>query len=543
MFAGEDIIKYQDLLELNPDVDAWCFLPGTKVLDWNGRLTPIEEVRESLALMGRHGEPVVVEEVHPVRQVDEEVITLDVEGVPSGLMPGVTREHPFWVAADLRCSLPSRKTRRCHPDKARTSYPCSDCTKAPEVKAGWVAASDIKKGDYVAIPVPPSSPDVGISNPQRARLLGLYLAEGHLSLNRKKDPIAGVAWSFHEDEMGLLDQVEKGVKNQFGLKTFRYPTTGRCTQIRAHGSRISEWFHEHGGRYSHAKKMSSEVWSWSDQDKMEILVGWLLGDGHARNPDPTDRVRTEVMGGTVSPQLASQLYLLALSLGLRPSYHIRPGRTDVEICGMVCDTREFHVLSFYGDDGEKLAKKMGVVFNSRTKTRVSGFFHDGMYFARVQEVGRKHYQGPVYNMRTSTEEYVAGMLVTHNCFGHWHKNQGAVEIAPGKWVVNIGSLTRGSLSEDNVDRIPQVAVLTFTDKIEIETRNLKVKPAEEVFDLAKRDREEARTMTIDAFVQQVQDSLINTADKKDLVEVVRGMEEVPAKVRDKTLEYMSKAER
>lgn len=129
------------------------------------------------------------------------------------------------------------------------------------------------------------------------------------------------------------------------------------------------------------------------------------------------------------------------------------------------------------------------------------------------------------------------------CFGHWHKNQGVVEIAPGKWVVNIGSLTRGSLSEDNVDRIPQVAVLTFTDKIEIETRNLKVKPAEEVFDLAKRDREEARTMTIDAFVQQVQDSLINTADKKDLVEVVRGMEEVPAKVRDKTLEYMSKAER
>lgn len=126
-------------------------------------------------------------------------------------------------------------------------------------------------------------------------------------------------------------------------------------------------------------------------------------------------------------------------------------------------------------------------------------------------------------------------------FGHWHKNQGVVEIAPGKWVVNIGSLTRGSLSEDNVDRIPQVAVLTFTDKVEIETRDLKVKPAKEVFDLDKRDREEARTMTIDAFVQNVQESLARTANKEDLTEVVKGMDEVPAKVRDKTLFFMEKA--
>ena len=53
-------------------------------------------------------------------------------------------------------------------------------------------------------------------------------------------------------------------------------------------------------------------------------------------------------------------------------------------------------------------------------------------------------------------------------FGHWHKNQGVEEIG-GKQFVNIGSLTRGSLSQDNLDRVPAAAVLRCTEKgVEVE---------------------------------------------------------------------------
>lgn len=546
MFKSEDIIKYDQLLQLAPDVDVWCFLPGTKVLDWNGRSIPIEEVRDSLALLGRHGEPVVVEEVHPVRQVDEEIVKLDVEGVPTVLMPGVTGEHPFWVAKGLKCYLPSRRTRRCHPDKTRISYPCSTCTQAPVVQAGWLEASKIQEGDYVAVPVPAPLPVVGISNPQRARLLGLYLAEGHILLNRAKEPKAGVAWSFHENELDLLDQVAEGVSSQFGLNTNRCSMTGACTQIRACGAELAKWFSDYGGRYSHAKSFSSEVWSWSAVDKMEMLLGWLLGDGHARDPEKPGRIRTEVMGATVSPQLASQMYLLALNLGLRPSYSTRPPKKNVEICGRVCDQRECHIISFYGDDGEHLANLMGVEFQPRTKTKVAGFFYDGMYFARVRSVIRERYCGPVYNMRTSTEEYVAGMLVTHNCFGHWHKDQGITEIAENKWVINLGSLTRGTLAQDDIEREPSVACLTFGGtgsggRIQIEKIPLEISPAKAVFDLTKRTKEEAREMVVDAFVESVQKELQSKSDKP-FKEIVSEMESVPHKVRERVLEYIEKAE-
>lgn len=545
MFKGEDILKYDELADINPGIDVWCFLPGTKVLDWNGRQFPIEEVRGSLALMGRHGEPVVVEEIHPVRQVDEEIVKLDVEGVPGGLMPGVTGEHPFWVARDLKCHLPSRRTRRCHPDKIRNSHPCSACTKSPSVQAGWLQSSEIQEGDYVAVPVPSPPSVAGISNPQRARLLGLYLAEGHIILNRTKEPVAGVAWSFHEEETELADVVRKAVASQFGLETKNHPTTGACTQVCAYGADIAGWFQEQGGRYSHSKSFSSSVWSWSAADKMELLLGWLLGDGHARDPEKPGRIRTEVMAGTASPQLASQMYLLALSLGLRPSYSVRPAKEEVEINGRVCDVREFHVISFYGDDGERLARLMGVEFQPRTKTKIAGFFHDGMYFARVRAVSRERYRGPVYNMRTSNEEYVAGMLVTHNCFGHWHKNQGITEVKGGKHVVNVGSLTRGSLTEDNIQREPGVVVMGFWPRDRgvpptLEFVKIKIAPASEVFDMEKRTIEETRAMTVDAFVESVKTALESSSDRP-FSEMIDDMD-LPHKVKERTLEYIQNAE-
>lgn len=127
------------------------------------------------------------------------------------------------------------------------------------------------------------------------------------------------------------------------------------------------------------------------------------------------------------------------------------------------------------------------------------------------------------------------------CFGHWHKNQGVVEIAPGKWVVNIGSLTRGSLNQDNVDRIPAVAIMSFEESgVTIETRNLEVKPASEVFDMEKRVREEERAMTMDAFVTKIQTNLQKNEEKAPLEDAVRGMD-LPAKVRDRSLFYMEKA--
>jgi hypothetical protein len=120
-------------------------------------------------------------------------------------------------------------------------------------------------------------------------------------------------------------------------------------------------------------------------------------------------------------------------------------------------------------------------------------------------------------------------------FGHWHKNQGIQQLNNGQWVVNIGSLSRGSLCEDNIDRIPSVALIKVTDKIEIEEIPLKVKPASEVFDLEKREREEERSAIVSSFIEKLSLMKEKDAKKKSIEERMRN-KEIPSSVRVKANE-------
>ena len=129
-------------------------------------------------------------------------------------------------------------------------------------------------------------------------------------------------------------------------------------------------------------------------------------------------------------------------------------------------------------------------------------------------------------------------------FGHWHKNQGIEEIDDGKYVVNVGSLTRGSLTQDNIDRKPGVVLMTFWSADhkmppKLEFIPITIRPAKEVFDLDKRVKEEARAMTVDAFVASIKESL-QTKDKEEFSKTIESMV-LPAKVKERALEYIEKA--
>ena len=89
-------------------------------------------------------------------------------------------------------------------------------------------------------------------------------------------------------------------------------------------------------------------------------------------------------------------------------------------------------------------------------------------------------------------------------FGHWHRDQGIVDIS-GKKFVNLGALSRGSLIHENIQRIPKVAVMRF-DKYNFEVIPvpLDVAPAEDVFDMEKKERQDKEHHDIDQFILKLQ---------------------------------------
>jgi exonuclease SbcD len=89
-------------------------------------------------------------------------------------------------------------------------------------------------------------------------------------------------------------------------------------------------------------------------------------------------------------------------------------------------------------------------------------------------------------------------------FGHWHKDQGIVEI-DGKRFVNQGALSRGALVNENLTRTPKAALVEVTPSgIIITSKPLIVAPAADVFDLERKERHENERRNIDDFVQRLQ---------------------------------------
>jgi len=126
-------------------------------------------------------------------------------------------------------------------------------------------------------------------------------------------------------------------------------------------------------------------------------------------------------------------------------------------------------------------------------------------------------------------------------FGHWHKDQGIKQIAKDKWVVNTGSLSRGSLSQDELNRTPVCVVMTFdTAGVSFVKEPLVVAPSTEVFDLVGHTRQELRQTTVDGLVESLKTTL-TTRSEGSLLEEIRGVQDIPEEVRERALVYLERA--
>ena len=130
--------------------------------------------------------------------------------------------------------------------------------------------------------------------------------------------------------------------------------------------------------------------------------------------------------------------------------------------------------------------------------------------------------------------------------GHYHLDQGIQEV-DGKYFVNIGSMSRGSLSEENIEHEPQIGLIRIScgdvdPSYNVRTIKLKIKPASEVFDLKKREEEKEESKEIQIFVEKLaqESSDINMGESADVSTTLNGMDMAKA-VRDKVNFFLQEA--
>jgi len=135
---------------------------------------------------------------------------------------------------------------------------------------------------------------------------------------------------------------------------------------------------------------------------------------------------------------------------------------------------------------------------------------------------------------------LASMAPTVWFMGHWHKNQGVTRIGE-KWIINTGSLTRGSLALDDIDRHPVcVEVRVESGSVEIQEHPLKISPFTEVFDVAGKTRKEAQRVTVDSLVETLK-GVAQRQVETSLLDDVRQIKDVPEPVLERVVYYLEQA--
>ena len=125
-------------------------------------------------------------------------------------------------------------------------------------------------------------------------------------------------------------------------------------------------------------------------------------------------------------------------------------------------------------------------------------------------------------------------------FGHDHSDHGVAQSETGQFFVNIGSLSRGSLSQDDLKREVKIALVDFAETVTVRQIKLKVAATSEVFDLALKAQKDRESKEVEAFVGQLHADLALAGPvsfKDRLVKM-----ELPDVVRAKVLTYIDAAE-
>jgi UDPglucose 6-dehydrogenase len=255
------------------------------------------------------------------------------------------------------------------------------------------------------------------------RVVGLYLAEGHVAEDRGRDGATRkrITWSFHPTkEEHLVNQVAGYWESQ-GVKARVFSaSTARCVQV---SSRIlAAWWTEvlGLGRNSYEQRLPNMIWEQSDSRRWALLSGLWEGDGSWSLVNRGPSVSLEF--GTVSDELADGVARLLGDLGVVCSW--RRGRT-------ANSTKETHWLRVSG--AEQVERSIALVPEAQRPQVIAAmegqvkriaptgyrrFDESHMAWVRVVSAAKAQHRGPVYSLEVPGAQTVvaSGGLTFHNCF-------------------------------------------------------------------------------------------------------------------------------
>jgi UDPglucose 6-dehydrogenase len=248
------------------------------------------------------------------------------------------------------------------------------------------------------------------------RIVGLYLAEGHCSVDGRRHRLQ---WSFHPtDENDLVDEVARFWREVGVSVTVRQAETATAVIV---SSRIlaSWWLCELGlGSNCYTQCVPDLVWSSPDEHKRALVAGMWRGDGSWSYVNGGPSVVLEY--GTVSRDLADGLLRLLGDLGVAASLRVgRTAKSTVDTYWIrVSGADQVEGLLDLVPSASRRAIRQSLRQTSRIAPTGYRLISDTVSAVRVLDVGDLPPADWVYSLEVPGPHtfVTTGGVVTHNCF-------------------------------------------------------------------------------------------------------------------------------
>jgi len=239
------------------------------------------------------------------------------------------------------------------------------------------------------------------------RLVGYYLAEGHVSKIKNRPNSYALGLTFSENEHEFIEDAEEIAGKLF--KDVDIRTHGnkrnRTVQITISSSILALIFKALFGDGCYAKKVPHYFLFLPLDLQRELIKGLFRGDGHLRIRGK-GKSGSEYIYSTASAGLAQQVLILLFRQNLIPRYRVAsPGKKG---------TVDRHIISLCQYDIKSIFPELDLP--ERSTIFRNGFILGDYAMIPIKSINKAAYEGYVYNIEVEDDHsYTANNILVSNC--------------------------------------------------------------------------------------------------------------------------------
>ena len=307
----------------------------------------------------------------------------------------LTPEHP--VLAVRRSSVAVRKSRNGWLPEAST-------VKLLDATPQFVEAGKLEVGDFIVYVAPTEVNDDLMFAEPLLKILGIYLAEGAVSYNRKlKRDYLQFSFGESKSERRLAHELADLVHST-GETASVFKSRGRYWVVGSYSKLLIGLCRSNCGTGAQTKVLSEKIMSLPVSKQMTFLRYYLRGDGNRYEKKANKSVM--IRASTASRILAFQIQEILAREGMFSNINLRKGSED-KILGRKIVRQDQYIVEYTEDKKWSEVRRKG-----------------NLYLVPIKKIRSEAFEGRVYNLGVKGDEsYLVKGFAVHNCSAPVYSSQ------------------------------------------------------------------------------------------------------------------------